>query len=77
MKVKQSQGLMLADAPDTNNVGSSQTWLFQTWLFAVYTRERSVCAKQYLAFVDFCIILWTRVLFFCAHLRLFVLFARV
>ena len=24
--------------------GSSQTWLFQTWLFAIFTRKRSFCA---------------------------------
>ena len=47
----------------TDVVGSSQTWLFQTWLFAFFTRKRSFALFWGLAFA-----------LFCAHLRSFARF---
>ena len=42
-------------------LGSSQTWLFQTWLFAIFTWKRS--------FALFCGLLRSCVALLCAHLR--------
>ena len=47
-------------------IGSSQTCLFQTWLFAIFTRKRS--------FVPFCVLLRTLRTCVCALLRPFALF---
>ena len=46
--------------------GSSQTWLFQNWLFAIFTRKRSFALFGALTFALFCGLAFA---LFCAHLR--------
>ena len=57
--------LALRAVIDDINIGSSQTWLFQTWLFAIFTRKRSLALFCGLAFTLFC----GHFCVFCAHLR--------
>ena len=44
--------------------GSSQTWLFQTWLFTIFTWKHSLHT-----FAPSCALLQTCIALFCAHLR--------